>query len=179
MGDWFQVVVDQEVGEAEAEPLAAEVFEWLTVEEIIAPDSCGRGVKGDEFARGPQFEKATGEVDHDRSPSGPLEIVTKRTTFHTGCLPFNLICSKCSAVLEWDRQWQQAIDEWFHNNGPAIFVCSVCEFGEAIDQWQHEPTWGFGNLGFWFWSWPTLTDDFVHQLGSRLGHETRFVVGKI
>ena len=182
MGDWFQTIVDPEATEAEAPALADRVLHWLIDEQIVVGErtDCILGDGG--YAPGPAYEKATGS--HDKyllaTRTNGLEVVSTHTVFHNGGLGVDIVCWSCGGRFEPPNGlWGDAVGQWYQRNGPGMLACPGCGASRRITEWQHDPPLGFGNVGFTFWNWPKLTEEFVAAIGKRLGHRVQLVVGKI
>jgi hypothetical protein len=69
--------------------------------------------------------------------------------------------------------------EWYEQKGPGILACPHCGEERPITEWQHDPPWGFGYLGFEFWNWPPFEPSFVEAAAKQLGHRVILVEGKL
>ncbi len=182
MGDWFQTVSDRDATESESQELGAAIHQWLVDEGIVSSDATDC-VPGSDigYPPGPNYQKATGESDDHllKLATNGLDVITKRSVFHSGQGGFELICSACSDRFEAPNVWGDAVSQWYENKGPGIMACPHCGGRQPINEWKHDPPWGFANLGFEFWNWPPLSDDFVQTIGERLGHRVVLVSGKL
>ncbi|MCA8986629.1 MAG: hypothetical protein KDA78_03255 [Planctomycetaceae bacterium] len=182
MGDWFQSVVDRDATESEAPELGAAILEWLVDEGIVTSDATDCVLGSDTgYPPGPNYHKATGGTDEHllQLVTNGLDVITKRNVFHSGQGGFELICSACSDRIEVPETWGDAVGEWYENKGPGLLACPRCGERQPINEWEHDPPWGFANLGFKFWNWPALTDDFVKDIAEHLGHRVLLVAGKL
>jgi hypothetical protein len=181
MGDWFQNLVAPDIAAAEAQAVGGRMLAWLVAEEIVSAETrdC---VLGDDAGHPPglKYAKATGETDpHLLSLwTNGLAAITKRTVFHSGQGGFQLVCSACQSMFEPPDRWGDAVDEWFKQTGRGTLACPVCGVFQSIEQWQHDPPWAFGELGFTFWNWPQITQAFVDAFEKRLGSRIVHVCGK-
>jgi hypothetical protein len=57
--------------------------------------------------------------------------------------------------------------------------CRTCEQAQSVTKWVYDPPWGFGELGFTFWNWPTMRESFVEEFRAQFQHRTAFVFGKL
>lgn len=183
MGDWFQSIVDPEATEAETPSLADRVLCWLIDEQIVASEltDCVLDESGG-YAPGPAYVKATGAPDVHvlKLRTNGLEVVSTRTVFHNGGNGFELECTACKYRYEpGPGGWADAVGEWYDRAGPGMLACPKCQVARPVTEWQHDPPLGYGNLGFTFWNWPKLTNDFVLSVGKLLGHRVLHVVGKL
>jgi hypothetical protein len=189
MGDWFQTVVVKDAEEKDASKLASAIHEWLVQEGIVMPEPSDCLFGSDTgFAPGPNYTKAVEEpydLLRDLCSNG-LELVTKRTVFHAGQCGLSFICPVCSRRVEGDgdgfpvekAEWDAAVMEWYQKSGPGMLKCMDCGNTAPVADWQYDPPWAFADLGFTFWNWPTLKNEFVSEVGRRLGHRVVLVSGK-
>jgi len=191
MGDYFQTIVDREVSTAEAQTLASTIRDWLITEQIVegTPTDCILGSDGG-YAPGSHFEEVLAQPDINtrRLRTNGLEIDVGRTVFHAGQFGLELICPQCGARSdrkslgigsEMHALWGKAVDEWYFDRGPGILACARCGQAISVVDWCYDPPWGFGNLGFTFWNWPSIKESFVTEMSRRLGHRSVLVRGKI
>jgi hypothetical protein len=182
MGDSFQVIVDRDADKDAAPGLATAIHDWLVTAGIVLaePTDCVLGSEAG-FAPGPNYQDVVDEkYEHleDLQTNG-LELITSRTIFDSGQGGFELVCSACSASFEPPDEWGKAVGEWYKHEGPGLLSCPDCGKAAPITDWQHDPPWGFANLGFQFWNWPPLKTSFVEEVGKRLGHRVILVAGKL
>ena len=182
MGDSFQTIVDPAATEAEAPALADRVLCWLINEQVVARDrtNCVLGDGG--YGPGSAYIKATESPDPHllRSRTNGLEVVSTHTVFHNGGLGFDIVCLLCGGRFEPQQGvWGDAVSEWYNRTGPGMLACPGCGASRAITEWRHDPPIGFGNVGFTFWNWPTLQEQFVAAVGKQLGHRVFVVQGKL
>ncbi|MEU3085027.1 hypothetical protein ACWCQ0_00260 [Streptomyces massasporeus] len=199
MGDHFQTIVDLDAGAADAERLAGRVVDWLVTEGIVLAErtDCVLG-RPLGHPPGPRWASAVADLDADEEPWDGLAVHTGRTVFDSGQdSPEAVTCPLCATttVLEsgpydddllpepgedpWPR-FATALTTW-QTTGDATVDCPVCTRPAPLPDW----TWtddrlALGHLGFEFWNWPELTDDFRTRLSGLLaGHRTAYVWGKI
>ena len=86
-----------------------------------------------------------------------------------------MVCSGCGERFEAPDEWGEAVGEWYETGAAGMVGCPGCGAGRAVTEWEYDPPWGFGYLGFEFWNWPP----FVEECGRRLGHRIVFVSGKL
>jgi hypothetical protein len=182
MGDYFQVIVDKDATEAESLDLGDVVLKWLISEKIVSPSTCDC-VLGTEVGYPPGSRYVTAVIEPCDSLIGlwtnGLDIITKRTVFHSGQGGFELVCSSCFNRFEQGDEWGAAVDEWLDDKGPGLLACPRCKCVQAITEWKHDPEWGFGNLGFEFWNWPPFTEKFLEDISKLLKHRVVLVAGKL
>lgn len=179
MGDYFDIIVDEEATEEEAPALGTSVVEWLISEGIISGEMTDNVLGSDlGYPPGPNSDKAGGEKVPDYRTNG-MELITGRTVFHSVDREINLICSECGTCFQPPDEWGDAIGEWYDRTGSGLLACVHCGRKKPITEWRHEPPWAFGNLGFKFWNWPALTESFIQQVSQRLGHKVVHVCGKL
>ena len=184
MGDWFQTIVDRDASEADSPELSTAILTWLVSEGIVSPNRCDCVFGEGGYPPGPHYAKAVEDPDDRlfKLRTNGLKITTTRTMFHCGQLGAHPVCSSCSNRFdvsdEWGDEWGKAVGEWYEKRGPGLLACPRCNHIEAITEWEHDPAFGFGNLGFEFWNWPFFTSRFLQEIGKCLEHRVLLVEGK-
>ena len=183
MGDHFQIIVDQHVEATAAVTHADRVLRWLIDEGIVESrqSDCVLGKDGG-YRPGPSFAKVTDRPD-DRFltlRTNGLAVITGRTVFDAGQGGLDLVCAVCAHRFEaTSGAWANAVSEWYDQSGPGLLQCPRCGECRPVVEWQHDPVYGYGNLGFEFWNWPTLRPDFIQAVGEWLSHPVVLVRGKL
>jgi hypothetical protein len=183
MGDSYQTVVDLDAEVKAAEATAARLRDWMVSQEIIVADQSDC-VLGDHLGHAP----ARNYTLAAEKPYPPLfglrtngvAFIAKHTVFYSvGIGEITLVCSACGRRFGSNDSWSAALDEWYEGNGQGVLPCEHCGAEAPIAEWQHDPPWGFGNVGVEFWNWPPLREDFLKALAEVAGHRFRLVYGKI
>jgi hypothetical protein len=196
MGDHFQVIVDRDATADQAKALAEQVLSSLVEGGIVlaTPTDCTLGEPG--YPPGPRYHDAVtlphayrigSEGQRIREDdltrilrTNGLEISTSRTVFHAGGYGCNVTCRACGTTRDDDDPaWGDALEEWYRGRGNGTLTCPRCGHSEPVTEWSYDPPWGFGHLGFTFWNWPPLKDEFVAEVGKLLRHRTVVVAGKL
>jgi len=179
MGDWFQIIVDRDATEKEAPLLASSICDWLISEGIIEAKltDC---VLGDKLghAPGPNHRKVADPGIGDDYVDG-MKIIIGRTVFHSMGAPVEMVCTICEYRFEFSEEAAEAVSEWYERRGSGNFSCPECGVEWPLAEWQFEPPWGFGNLGFEFWNWPPFEAFFIEEISRRLEHRVVCVEGKL
>ena len=183
MGDHFQRVVDQHVDAAAASTHGDRILRWLMDEGMIEErkSTCVLG-EGGGYRPGPSYAKATERPDEHLLAlrTNGLAVITGRTVFDAGQGGLALACAACGHRFNaTSGAWADAVGEWYDQSGPALLQCPSCGERRPVVEWQHDPAYGYGNLGFEFWNWPTLRREFVRAVGERLSHPVVLVTGKL
>ncbi len=154
------------------EAKAAEIHAWLVAEAIIEPEASGCILSNElGYSVGSQAAKVVSEptfLPNNLTVNG-LEISTRRTVFSAELE--ELTCPNCKndiAADDWD------LTPWFEQASDGL-ICPQCAKEAAIHSYTFRPAWGFSNLGFSFWNWPRLTQDFIKQFEARLGYPISIV----
>jgi hypothetical protein len=185
VGDRFQTIVDLDATATDAEPLARRVLDWLAAEGVVLAERI-KCVPGQPLGHppGPHWERAVTD-DWDFEPWDGLAVHTRRTGFTSGAdMPGAAVCPHCASATPLDDEtgprFFTAMQTW-HDKGSASVDCPACAATVAVPDWSwDEATLAFGHLGFEFWNWPDLTEDFRTRLAGLLdGHRTAYVWGKI
>lgn len=153
-----------------------EILDWLVSLGIVKPtlSDCVLSSNGG-YAISKGATSVTVAPEHLPSDSGVngLEIITQRQVFHTGQNGMEeLICPNCKQDIageNWDF-----ISEWGDDKSNNL-TCPLCNVATDIHQFKFTPEWGFSDLGFTFWNWAGLTDEFVEDFKKRLGCDINLV----
>ncbi|MFL6055146.1 MAG: hypothetical protein ACJ72W_19875, partial [Actinoallomurus sp.] len=123
---------------------------------------------------------------HGLRPNG-LQVITGRTVFYSMGAK-QITCPHSDMAIHFDldsgqpgNAWETVsatIDTWY-SGGSDTHSCPTCGRSAGLNEWRWEPPWGFGYLGFEFWNWPPLTDDFVTDVSRQLGHRVVCPYGKL
>ncbi|MFI7297335.1 hypothetical protein [Streptomyces sp. NPDC050121] len=188
MGDTYQTIVDRYAGPQDAPSLARPVVEWLVAEGIVLAEAAPGWALGDHPAHppGPNWHKA---VTHARwgAPEG-VAVHTERHVFYSN---FNTskgataICPRCGTAADpddpvWSSHMSTVMDLWYET-GTADADCASCAESAPLPEWDWtDDHLAFVHLGFQFWNWPTLSEDFRARMGELLGgRRTAFLPGKV
>ena len=102
-----------------------------------------------------------------------LEIITERQVFDTGQNGLEqLICPSCKQDIA-NEEWE-FLSEWGDNVSNNL-TCPLCNVATDIHKFKFSPEWGFSDLGFTFWNWSSLTDNFINDLKQKLGCDINVV----
>ncbi|MBJ6145484.1 hypothetical protein [Hymenobacter sp. BT559] len=156
--------------------IATDICTWLITEAIIKPEAsaCILSTKPG-YSVSEQAQKAVyapSLLPFHLATNG-LEIVTERTVFSTELE--ELICPNCKyniASDDWD------LTPWLEQRSIGM-ICPQCAQEASIEQYTFRPDWGFSNLGFTFWNWPILTQQFIKAFEAQLGCPVSVVYGKV
>lgn len=105
-----------------------------------------------------------------------LHVITEPSVFDAGENGLHsFVCPNCKEEI--------LVEEWsfddFVESGNPLLDCPICKQQSDLNNYAIEPTWGFSNLGFTFWNWTDLTDDFIKEFEQRLGCKVKIVVSRI
>lgn len=148
---------------------ADEIVAWLVSRDIVKPDlsDCTLGDSGYAISEGAKKVVRNPEELPFTLISNGLEVVIERHVFHTGEGEIDeIICPACKQNIA--PEAMDFLDEWSEDKNDNI-VCPLCNVSAEIHAFKFAPFWGFSDLGFTFWNWPELTDDFVNEFRQRLG----------
>lgn len=162
------------------EEKAKEILAWLVSGDIVKPNLSDCILSSENgYAISEGAKKATTDPDtlpFDLMVNG-LEIITERQVFHTGENGIEeIICPNCKQDIsseDWDF-----FGEWSDSQSNNL-TCPLCHTGANIHDYQITPQWGFSDLGFSFWNWPELTDDFVNGFRQKLGCDIDIIYTRI
>lgn len=149
-----------------------EILDWLISKNIIKPSisdcilSSENGYGISEGAR--EITIYNDDLPFDLIING-LEITTERQIFHTGQNGIDeCICPNCNENIA-SEVWN-FLDEWFGDKKDNL-SCTNCGKETEINNYKFNPQWGFSNIGFTFWNWPEMKEDFIQEFQERLGVE--------
>ena len=172
MSDHSISIVPRQSSYPDKEVKAKEILEWLISLDIVKStlsDCVLSSSYGYAISEGAKL--VTTEPDYlpfDFTTNG-LEIITERHVFHTGQNGIEeLICPSCNQDIaneDWDF-----LSEWGDNKSNNL-TCPLCNVARDVHQFHFIPEWGFSDLGFTFWNWPSLTENFIDHFKQKLGCE--------
>jgi hypothetical protein len=195
VSDGFQIIADVEATEAEAAGLAASVVGWLAAERIIPaePTDCVLGAESG-YAPGPRYAVAVtapGEWLLELRANG-VGVSTSRNVF----APLQgeigpVVCPFCGQTIEledpatgqltalWDP-FRDAIEAWLAGGADEV-ACLACGQAAGFNDWHWagDSPFAVGFLGFTFWNWPELSEPFIAEVASHLGHRAVVTRGKL
>ncbi|WP_328440072.1 hypothetical protein OHA71_28875 [Streptomyces sp. NBC_00444] len=186
MGDTFQTIVDLDASPHDAARLAAPVVEWLVAEGIVLATAEQGWALEDHPAHppGPNWSKAVADARWG-DPEG-LAVHTERHVFYSlgerG--PDAVTCPRCgqTTAVEGDvsSRISTAAEAW-HKTGSADVDCPACAESVPLSAWRWtDNSLAFAHLGFQFWNWPALSEDFRARIAEFLeGHSTAYLHGKV
>jgi hypothetical protein len=180
MSEWFQTIVDVQATEEEAEALGASVLAWL-VDSGIVEATCQDVSAGGGHPPGARYATAVVEPDEDlhRPLNNGVHVITGRTLSSlTGLMGVSIVtCPDCQTAVT-SEYLVDAAFEWYAG-AAGTRACGGCGRVLGLNDWRWQPPWGFGYLGFEFWNWPPLAQEFIAEVGRRLGHRTVLAAGKL
>ncbi len=176
MSNHSQIVVDLDVSAREANVLADSIRDWLISEGIIENTTSDCAL-GDGYRPGARARTALAEDDDSWRAlvTNGLEIRIGRQVFEASGNGIELACASCHAEFSPEDDWFDAVGRWHEGDDAVTFDCPSCGRRALLDDWEGPWRWAFGNLGFEFWNWPPLSDDFLRALSAKLGHRTAVV----
>lgn len=198
MSDHAEILVAIDCAADAAAAVGETALAWLIEEGIVRRDLIDSVLGGDDrgYPPGPNMEAA---VEHElvefpastgifltaaeftragRAING-LEVVVGRTVFDAGGYGIELECPACGHTFEPGYNWYEVIDAWWEGDDDAPYACPSCGFSQPVREWDGPWPWGLGYLGFTFWNWPPLRQEFVRQLHSVIRGRLRLVKRRI
>ena len=186
MGNWYEIIVDRDVTEAEAPRLAEQMRVWLIEREIIetVPSKHFLNESESMYRPGPAYQSTLEEPNPYTETVKGLELEVGRTVFYR--LSLELTCKACGARLDadkdesWDLEpWHDAVNAWWSGDAAALYACPKCGVPERLTEWSGGAPWYFGYLGLKFWDWSPLSERFIQEVTKQLGHRTGVVSDKL
>ncbi|MEV5435082.1 hypothetical protein AB0K80_03460 [Streptomyces sp. NPDC052682] len=186
MGDTYQTIAAPDVPAHHAPRLAARVVRRLVAEGIVLAEAEAGWALPDRPAHppGPRWHKAVGDARWG-APDG-LVVHTERHVFHRlgTPRPDTVVCPRCgrTTTVQGDAEprFHAAIGTWYET-GNADVDCPACHAPVPLPAWTWtEDTFAFAHLGFEFWNWPALAEEFRTLVTGLLpGRRTVFLHGKL
>ncbi|MFE7721790.1 hypothetical protein ACFU44_22420 [Nocardia rhizosphaerihabitans] len=196
VGDYFERIVDLEVTAADAGALAERTVDWMVSRGWLSREMSGDtmySLQVDEgYVPGPDWAQIAQEWGADWMP-GPVAVIVGRDAHYPGqgaIEPSAVDCPRCEAttvIIDYPQRWEAdkavwqpfsaAIDAW-KETGAGSATCLSCTVTSPIAEWNWADCFALGSLAFDFWGWPPLTDEFITELGARLGHRIEHHTGK-
>lgn len=173
--DWI-VVLDVPLEAASV--MADRVRNWLVEEKIILATAdampSSRGNKLWSRAWAYQWD-ANLTFQARLSPCG-LEVIVDRRVFDAGDHGIEaLACPACRVQHAPDTLlWPDAVGAWHAGNDRSLLKCPACGIEGSIVEWNFDPPWALGNLGFGFWNW-SIKERLVEEFAVVTGHRCRLV----
>jgi hypothetical protein len=160
---------------------AQEILRWLIANDIVepVPSHCALGSEhGYAVSKGAL--SVVVEPKYLRFGPGQINgvsVITERTIFNTGQNGIEeLTCPNCKNDISqevWDF-----FDPWASGETDDL-TCPSCGNPNEIHDYTFKPEWGFSNLGFEFWNWPPLKQEFIEDLKRRLECDVNIVFSHI
>lgn len=105
-----------------------------------------------------------------------LQVVTERSVFDAGENGLDrFLCPNCREDIV-SEDWDFTA---FVETGNSMLECPLCNQSIELNEYIIEPIWGFSNLGFVFWNWSSLADDFIKEFERRLECNVKVVESRI
>ena len=180
MGDQSISIVPKRSDIPAKEIKAKEILDWLVSLDIVKPKASDCILSADE---GYEISNGAKQITIDPAllPFGlsvnGLQIIKERQVFDTGQNGIEkLICPNCKQDIS-NEDWE-FLNEWADNRSNNI-TCPLCKTPAEIHSYQFTAEWGFSDLGFTFWNWPPLTEDFIEMFRQKLQVDVAIVYAKI
>jgi hypothetical protein len=176
MSDHSISIVPRQSAYPDKELRVKEILEWLVSLDIVKPtlsDCILSSNNGYAISNGAKLVSTEPEyLPFDLGANG-LEIITERQVFHTGQNGLEeLICPSCQQDIA-NEDWE-FLSEWGDNVSNNL-TCPLCNVATDIHKFKFSPEWGFSDLGFTFWNWSSLSDNFLNNFKQKLGCDINLV----
>jgi hypothetical protein len=106
-----------------------------------------------------------------------VDIITERQVFHPAENYEPPTCPVCESPID-EEAHHDLIDDWLSGPEPML-KCPTCRSSALVGDWRGEWTFHVGELAVTFNNWPPLSDEFMENLGRRLGTRWRVVLAHI
>jgi len=171
MSDWYEAVAVQDVIADRAPSLSQRVVETLTGEGIVQGVSDPESVLGGEvgYRPGPRieelYERYETEGEFCQLRTNGMEPCIGRWINSFGFTCFDgFTCGACLQKFAPDDDavadpFLAAIGDFIDGQDDPVVACPKCCVPISVRKWQTDPHFGFVNLAFQFWNWPSLESD--------------------
>ena len=180
MSDYSITIVPVLSAWPDKDPKAREILEWLVAENIVEPtlSACVLSpASGYAIAAGARAVSSSANQGVFTLAVNGLEIVTERHVFDSGGNGVEeVICPSCEQDLS-GEDWS-FVGNWYEGDTDTV-TCPVCNVAANIHEFRFTPAWGFSDLGFRFWNWPDLTEEFINRFREKLGCDICVVYQRI
>jgi hypothetical protein len=200
MSEWFEMLVDPDVGEDNAEKLSHRVLSALREHELItetASKECVLGGIG--YPPGPRAPDVYCLAEREGAfwtlrTSGVEPCVGRGfNEWALGPVCEGLCCHSCGVTFkpfadiyadDFGDLFARAIGQWMKDATVMNIPCPHCKTQILLTDWPCDPPLGFGNLAFRFWNWPPLDSsswkiDIPGMLRYVTGHRIVHTCGRI
>ena len=172
--------------------LSQKILKWLQSNEIIESElsDCIMTMKNKGYKPGNKHIDVIGYDENIlRLQVCGLEIKTEREVFNAGAFTAmtKLECPNCNTnrfegitpqdfftdncteeqLKRFDTVFPE-FDKW-SNNEKATLICPHCSTESNLIDYKTDSSIAFSNLGFTFWNWPDLKEEFILELKSEIG----------
>ncbi|PAZ11712.1 hypothetical protein CLM62_34495 [Streptomyces sp. SA15] len=199
MGDFFERIVDVEVTDADAGPLAERIVDWMVEDGLITREVSGDGVYSPStdtgYLPGPNWRRSVADSP-DPDPTwlpGPVAVMVGRD-YYVGGQGVDeadaATCPRCTArtvIIDYPEEFEPDDEAWqpfavgiaaWKETGEGNAVCPSCAAQVPVTEWDFGSGFTLGTLAFDFWDWPPLSAGFLAEFAGRLGHRTAEQTGK-
>ncbi|MGX1131436.1 endogenous inhibitor of DNA gyrase (YacG/DUF329 family) [Streptomyces glaucescens] len=186
MGDTFQTIADPDASAQDAPRLAERVVEWLVAEGIVLAEAAPGWALSEHPAHppGPNWHKAVTDARWG-APEGVAVHTRPKVFYSLGDSDTHAVtCPRCGGTTtvadDVSARFSTAMGTW-DETGATDVDCPACAETVPLPAWAWtDDAFAVARLGFEFWNWPVLSDDFrTRMTGFLEGHRTVFLQGKI
>lgn len=185
-----------------SEEKAKKVLHWLQEKLIVEEEASNCILRLNDLGYKPAAEyRSVIQYDEDiqRLAVCGLEIKIEREVFHgmADSPLIDFICPSCKhdrfdGITEMDFYTESLTEEqlsdyqyvfeclhaWAEGKETTL-KCNACERVHPIEEYQLGGGVCLSNLGFTFWNWPALKDEFIEELAGVVGEEVKVINGHI
>ncbi|WP_299260454.1 hypothetical protein [uncultured Aquimarina sp.] len=180
MSDFYKTIVPLNVKSHQSKELANKLISYLQQHKIIEKEVSGTIFGRSGYKVGMNYRDIVQDNSNCdiKSIDGLEVIVGRRTVFDNGGNGLEQVnCPKCNFNTI-ATNWTDALQDWF-NGGDGTIQCENCKEHTSIIEYDFQPKWGFGELGFIFYNWPKFKDVFIKQIEEVLDKEVLVIRGLI
>jgi len=174
VSDTALTVVEISIGPLEAIDRADSVARWLLGTGVVVPNAERHELRQPSALRaGPAVRRAAPAWDdtHAARPNNGVDVIAERMLFHPIAAYAPPRCPACRHPLD-EEHHDLLVRPWLTGREPAV-TCTACGAAHLLGDWPG--TFQVGELAVRFNNWPPLAEEFLAELGTRLGRRWRLV----
>lgn len=179
MSDTSTTIVPELLNYPDRYKKAQSIVEWLVAIQAINPVKTNCVLSTDSgypIAKGAKSLTHNPEYLPFNLLTNGLDVITERTVFDAGENGLDsFICPNCKQDIV-AEDWN--FDDYFQT-GNGSLICPLCNQPSDINRFIIEPGWGFSNLGFTFWNWSNLKEDFIEEFENKLQCKVKVIESRI
>ncbi len=178
MSDSFITLVPLEIDNQKPEELAVKLIAYLQQKKIIQSELSNKIFSTPGYKPDTNFKETLKSYDLYLTSINGLEVRLGRQVFDNGGNGLEHVnCPHCNFNII-STNWTDAVQEWYDGKN-GIIKCELCQQNTSIIEYDFQPKWGFGELGFTFWNCPQFKEEFIVDIENLLESKIEIVFGRL